>query len=152
MAKTNRTGGPQTKQGKLASSRNAIKTGSYSSLIILPGESEEDFRLPEEQFFKDFSPKDVAHSTMERSLAVITWKKLRAEKIEHAGLISALSLPFDLTDYHKLNLPFGRPQPSGILEWIKKLSDVAIQAWAVAIQSARHYLDLSPMIFELIPD
>jgi hypothetical protein len=149
MAKSNRTGGPKTDQGKLASSRNAIKTGSYSSLIILPGESEEDFRLLEEQFFKDFSPQDVAQSAMVRSLAVITWKKLRAEKIEHAGLIRTLSSPFDLTDYHKLNLPFGRHRGDVVLEWIKRLSDSAIQTWAVAIKSAQHCLEIFPTVAQL---
>ncbi len=71
MAKSNRTGGSKTDQGKLVTSRNAIKTGSYSSLIILPGESEQDLRLLEEQFFQDFSPEDVAQATLVRSLAII---------------------------------------------------------------------------------
>lgn len=57
MVNSNRTGGPKTQEGKLSVSRNAIKTGAYSSLIILPGESEEDFRQLEEQFIKDFSPQ-----------------------------------------------------------------------------------------------
>ena len=149
MAKTNRTGGPRTDQGKLASSRNAIKTGSYSSLIILPGESEDDFRLLEEQFFKDFSPQDVAQAAMVRSLTVITWKKLRAEKIEHAGLINVLSVPFDITDYHKLNLPFGRHQPLVILEWIKGMSEAAIEEWATVIEFAQEHLESLPEVAEL---
>jgi len=150
MAKSNRTGGPKTDQGKLASSRNAIKTGSYSSLIILPGESEEDFRLLEEQFFKDFSPQDVAQSAMVRSLAVITWKKLRAEKIEHAGLVQALSLPFSLTDVYKLELPFGRHQGSDILNWIRRLDDADIHAWAVAIKLVKQYIDTPPALAQLL--
>ena len=149
MVKSNRIGGPKTDQGKLASSRNAIKTGSYSSLIILPGESEEDFRLLEEQFFKDFSPQDVAQSAMVRSLAVITWKKLRAEKIEHAGLIHALSLPFVLNDFHKLDLPFGRHQGSNILNWIRRLDDADIHAWAVAIKLAQQFIDTPPTLAQL---
>ena len=149
MAKSNRTGGPRTDQGKLAASRNAIKTGSYSSLIILPGESEEDFRLLEEQFFKDFSPQDVAQSAMVRSLAVITWKKLRAEKIEHAGLIQALSIPFDLTDYHKLHLPFGRHQPTVVLEWVKRLSESDIKEWCVAVKLVRRFLEAGATVLEL---
>jgi len=149
MAKSNRTGGPRTDQGKLAASRNAIKTGSYSSLIILPGESEEDFRLLEEQFFKDFSPQDVAQSAMVRSLAVITWKKLRAEKIEHAGLIQALNLPFTLNDYHKLNLPFGRHQAGDILNWIGRLSDADTKEWEVAVKFAQQYLETPPTVAQL---
>jgi hypothetical protein len=150
MAKSNRTGGPKTDQGKLASSRNAIKTGSYSSLIILPGESEEDFRLLEEQFFKDFSPQDVAQSAMVRSLAVITWKKLRAEKIEHAGLVQALSLPFSLNDVYKLELPFGRHQGSDILNWIRRLDDAGIHEWAVAIKLVKQYIVNPPTLAQLL--
>lgn len=94
MVRSNRKGGPRTDQGKLVSSRNAIKTGSYSALIILPGESEEDFRILEEQFFKDFSPEDIAEAAMVRSLAGVVWKKLRAEKLEHSAMIRQLKAPF----------------------------------------------------------
>jgi len=85
LPRRKRSGGPQTEEGKKATSRNALKTGAYSSLIILPGESEDDFRALEEQFISDFSPRDIAEAAMVRNLAVITWKKLRVEKLEHAG-------------------------------------------------------------------
>lgn len=34
LPKRKRSGGPQTDAGKQASSRNALKTGAYSSLIV----------------------------------------------------------------------------------------------------------------------
>jgi len=149
MAKSSRSGGPKTDLGKLASSRNAIKTGSYSKLIILPGESEEDFRLLEEQLFNDFSPQDVAQSAMVRSLAVITWKKLRAEKIEHASLIHELTEPFTILDYHGRNLPFGSHTPEVILGWVNQLENNGIHDWLTAIKLARQFSQKGAEVSEL---
>ena len=43
MAKGNRTGGPKSELGKLASSKNSLKTGAYYVQQILPGENQKDF-------------------------------------------------------------------------------------------------------------
>ena len=43
MARGNRTGGPKTTAGKLASSKNALKTAAYAVTVILPGDQEEKF-------------------------------------------------------------------------------------------------------------
>jgi len=40
LPKIRRSGGPKTPEGKLVSSRNAIKTGAYAVQTLLPGESE----------------------------------------------------------------------------------------------------------------
>lgn len=37
LPKRKRSGGPRTESGKQAVSKNALKTGSYSSLVVLPG-------------------------------------------------------------------------------------------------------------------
>lgn len=115
----------------------------------MPGESEEDFRLLEQQFIQDFSPQDIAQSAMVRSLAVITWKKLRAEKIEHSGLLLALSTPFDLSDYHKLNLPFGKHNPQIVLDWLRRLSDEDIAEWVDAVRIVRRFLETDATVTEL---
>jgi hypothetical protein len=134
-----RSGGPQTEEGKKSSSRNALKTGAYSSLIILPGESEEDFRSLEEQFVLDFSPRDIAEATMVRSLAVLTWKKLRVEKLEHAGLIRELNNPFELPDYFLLKANFGEHDREKILG-LARLTDLEnIPDWKMAFQIAAKY-------------
>jgi hypothetical protein len=44
IPKSKRSGGPKTAEGKLAVANNALKTGSYSSRAVLPGESEEDLK------------------------------------------------------------------------------------------------------------
>lgn len=80
--RTPRSGGPKTPEGKLASSRNAIKTGTYAVQTLLPGESEEEFRGLEQLFIGDFAPVGISEAALVHSLAVIIWKKLRLEKLE----------------------------------------------------------------------
>jgi hypothetical protein len=90
IPKSKRSGGPQTAEGKLAVSSNALKTGSYSSRAILPGESEEDFKQLQDQFVKDFLPKNVAESMIVHQISSLTWKILRLQKLEDAHVLRAL--------------------------------------------------------------
>jgi hypothetical protein len=53
------SGGPKTIEGKLASSRNAIKTGAYAVQVLLPGESEKEFCELEQFFIDDFAPVGI---------------------------------------------------------------------------------------------
>ena len=87
LPKSRRSGGPKTVEGKLVSSRNAIKTGAYVVQVLLPGESEEEFRKLEQLFIEDFSPSGISEASQVHTLAVIVWKKLRLEKLEsrHIG-------------------------------------------------------------------
>jgi hypothetical protein len=134
-----RSGGPQTDEGKKSSSRNALKTGAYSSLIVLPGESEEDFKSLEEQFLLDFSPRDIAEATMVRSLAVITWKKLRVEKLEHARLVRELKGSFELPDYFKITANFGLHDREKILGLTRLTEPEDVPQWELAFQLAAQY-------------
>jgi hypothetical protein len=88
-----RSGGPKTYEGKLAASQNSLKTGSYSSLVVLPNESEAEFNQLLDQFNHDFKPVDVIEKTMINELVVITWKKLRLEKLEQSHLMIVLDAP-----------------------------------------------------------
>jgi hypothetical protein len=98
IPKSKRSGGPKTSSGRLNASKNALKTGAYSSMIVLPGESEEDFEKLHEQFMNDFMPSDVAESAMVYELAGLTWKKLRIEKLEHAAFIRSINLNITIKD------------------------------------------------------
>jgi len=90
LPKSRRSGGPKTTEGKLASSRNAIKTGAYAVQVILPSESEEEFRELEQLFIDDFSPSGISEASQVHALAVIVWKKLRLEKLESRHIRSLL--------------------------------------------------------------
>ena len=104
IQRSNRSGGPKTAEGKLAISNNALKTGSYSSRALLPGESEDDFKQLQDQFVKDFLPKNVAESLIVHQLSSLTWKILRLQKLEDAHVLRALHKPIGEGDLYRENL------------------------------------------------
>jgi hypothetical protein len=106
IPKSKRSGGPKTLEGKVASSRNAVKTGSYSSQIALSSEEEADFKAFESEFMNDFEPLGVVESSMAHELAVLAWKKLRLERVEHQLMRDQLKAPITPQEY--IDAGFGR--------------------------------------------
>jgi hypothetical protein len=104
IPKSKRSGGPKTAEGKLAVASNALKTGSYSSRAVLPGESEEDFKQLQDQFVKDFLPKNVAESMIVHELSNLTWKLLRLTKLEDAHFLRAINQPISEIDLRREGL------------------------------------------------
>ena len=149
MAQSKRTGGPKTAVGKMASAQNAIKTGAYSSLIILPGESEEDFRELEEQFVRDFNPEDVVAATMVHTLTVLTWKKLRAQKIEHAGLVRTLTTNFSSSEYYKFNYPAAISDLAPVLTLVDAMSQIEEDERRLAFSFCKQFIQTTPTCQEL---
>jgi len=149
LPRRKRSGGPQTEEGKKTTSRNALKTGAYSSLIILPGESEDDFRALEEQFIHDFSPRDIAEATMVRNLAIITWKKLRVEKLEHAGLIRQLHEPFELPEYFKVQFDFEGHAQEKVLGLARVTEVDHLPQWRLGFQLFRQFSKQGATVKEL---
>ena len=64
-----------------------MRTGAYAAQVVLPGEDLVHFQELEQQFLHDFDPSDVAQSVLVHQLAVITWKKLRLDRIEHSNYL-----------------------------------------------------------------
>jgi hypothetical protein len=149
MAQSKRTGGPKTEAGKMASAKNAIKTGAYSTLIILPGESEKDFQELEEQFVRDFSPEDIVAATMVHNLTVLTWKKLRAQKIEHAGLVRTLSANFASSEYSKFKFPAAISDVRSMLALVDEMSQIEEEQWRFAFGFCNKFIDDIPTDQEL---
>jgi hypothetical protein len=106
VTKSKPSGGPQTEEGKKNASRNSLKTGTYSKLIVLPNESQEEFDQLVEQFQKDFYPKDAVEMMLVREMAVITWKKLRLEKLEHEYCTRQLAAQVTLEEFLSINALF----------------------------------------------
>lgn len=104
IPKSKRSGGPKTPQGKLAISGNAIKTGSYSARAILPGESEDEYKQIQEQFIKDFMPRNVAESMILHELSNLTWKLLRLQKLEDAHFLRMMNRPISEVDLRQEGL------------------------------------------------
>ena len=101
-----RSGGPKTVEGKLAVSQNALKTGAYSSLAVLPNENPEEFNQLVDQFKHDFHPADVIENSLVHELATLTWKKLRLEKLEQAVFVKKLNAPISLEELIECGLKF----------------------------------------------
>jgi hypothetical protein len=99
MARGNRTGGPKTQLGKLASSNNSLKTGAYSVQQILPGERQEDFDELHKMFVDDFQPIGVVEASLVHEIALLAWKKLRLERVENQYLYGVLNATLTSEEY-----------------------------------------------------
>lgn len=106
VTKAKPSGGPQTDEGKKIASRNSLKTGTYSKLVVLANESQEEFDQLVEQFQKDFYPKDAVEMMLVREMAVITWKKLRLEKLEHDYCTRQLAAQITLEEFFSIDHRF----------------------------------------------
>ena len=59
-----RSGGPKTTKGKLTVAQNALKTGTYSNLAVLPYEDPEEFNQLLNYFIHDFQPADIIETSL----------------------------------------------------------------------------------------
>lgn len=98
IPKAKRGGGPKSEAGKLAASGNAIKSGVYSNKVAILGESQEDFQKLFDEFVASLKPEGGIEQSLVYELAVITWKKLRLDKLERDTLSSALTKPVKAND------------------------------------------------------
>ncbi|QWD80058.1 hypothetical protein ICV01_01700 [Polynucleobacter sp. MWH-Spelu-300-X4] len=105
MARGNRTGGPKTQLGKLASSKNSLKTGAYSVQQILPGERQEDFEELHKMFIDDFQPIGVVEASLVHEISLLAWKKLRLERVENQYLYGVLNATLIPEEYFAAGLP-----------------------------------------------
>lgn len=100
-----RGGGPKTAEGKLAVSKNALKTGAYSTALLLPGEFEADFQELYESLLTELQAEGILESTLVRELTVLTWKRLRVEQIEHRLILGKLEAPASKEEFFEAGLP-----------------------------------------------
>lgn len=117
--KSRKSGGPKSPEGKLVSSRNALKFGAYSKQAVLPGENPEDLHELEDLFIADFSPKGVTELSLVNELAILTWKKLRLERIENNYLVGLLNATETATDFFEAGFP-----PRSGVDWL--LNDLSM--------------------------
>ena len=89
----NRSGGPRSVAGIQAVSANAIKAGAYAAQVVLPGEDAGQFEDLEAQLMRDFGPIGMAEVAMVHDLAVLTWKRLRVDRVEHSVMLQMMQSP-----------------------------------------------------------
>ena len=73
-------GGPKTPEGKAITSKNSVKHGCRSRILILPGEKQEDFDAIEQRWYDCYQPRDAATFELVDQLVLNRWLFERAEK------------------------------------------------------------------------
>ncbi len=86
--------GPVTEEGKLASSRNALKHGALSSCIVLPGEDEKSFQSLAAQLFAELRPVGSTEEDLVEMMAVARWRRTRVWALETSSLAKQMNQEF----------------------------------------------------------
>jgi len=144
-----RTGGPKTGEGKIASSKNAMKSGVYSSLVVLPGENESHFHELEQRLFDDFKVQGLVESALAHDLAVFTWKRMRLERLEKEHLIRKLDKPIDSRELSDAGLSPPR-HADHFLKEIEDYSESDFEAFRTNIDLIEGWLKPQPSLDQLI--
>jgi hypothetical protein len=140
MIQGKRSGGPQTSEGKLASSQNSLKTGVYSRKVTLINESEDEFNQLLEQFMVDFAPRDIIESVLVRDLAIISWKKLRLEGLEQSSLVRQLSRPIKSAEYSQQGIKIN-PDAVWAIDYLDGLTEGEVEHYERARKEAQSWWD-----------
>jgi hypothetical protein len=98
MLKSQRTGGPKTEAGKKAVSLNALKSGVYAKMVVLPNESERDFMELHAQLLKDYAAQGAVETNLVLQLTIQMWKKARLDRLEHATMMRLMHKPLSDVD------------------------------------------------------
>jgi len=101
--KSKRSGGPRTAEGKEVASRNSLKTGAYSQVIVLPGEDPSDFDELQQYFYVDFKVQSAIEISLVNDLAAIAWKKMRLQRLEQEHTINRLKTPIAEHELKQVN-------------------------------------------------
>lgn len=71
---------------------------------MLPNENQEDFDQLSAQITHALKPADFVENSLAHDLAVITWKKLRLEKLEQAYFLKKLNEPITQEEFNSCGL------------------------------------------------
>ncbi len=74
--------GPKTEEGKAAVAQNALKHGLFSTLIIVNGETQEDFDMFRDQMLAELLPVGIIESVLAERIISLAWRLRRAEVME----------------------------------------------------------------------
>ena len=88
----------------------SLKTSANAIQVVLPGEEAAQFAELEQLLVHDFEPVGVAEAAMVHDLAVLTWKKLRVDRVEHAVMMQTALQPLPEDTIAKLFGPGWLPQ------------------------------------------
>lgn len=130
IPKRKRSGGPKTEEGKAVASANSIKTGAYSSLVVLPNESSEDFQKLMNEFFLSLSPQGIVEEAIVQDLVAITWRKMRLDDLQRSAEERILSKPLRAID---INVEF---RIDNEYDWL--IQDISVLTEDLYQESIKH--------------
>jgi hypothetical protein len=78
--------GVRSRAGKARSSRNAIRHGIFSDIVVLPGESRIKYQSLLEELSKSLQPEGGVEDLLVEKLAIITWRYRRLLVAEGAEI------------------------------------------------------------------
>ena len=164
LTRSNRSGGPQTPEGKAKTSKNALKTGVYSAMVLLPNESETDFEELVTLFCQDLQVVGPIESMYAKQLAGFTWKRMRLEQLEHRITLEGLARYPTIEEFRKVNLKV----PYGVESYLKgfgKFDEADFASYRRRLEQVQRYIDNGldqeelqrlaaedPLMFEWIAD
>jgi hypothetical protein len=116
--------GPITGEGKKRISGNAIKTGFYSTHLILPGESEEEFLNLKETLNAQLGSKNLISEYLIHDLTVLLWKRMRLLSVEHRVIQHLIEQPITQKELEPfLSINWQKDCARSILEEIDSIDE-----------------------------
>ena len=80
-------GGPRTEEGKQRASQNAVKHGLFArKLVLLDGETQQQYDDLLERFLEDHKPEGPAEEFLVRHLADLAWRLSRIPNLEASAI------------------------------------------------------------------
>jgi len=87
--------GPKSPHGKLASSRNALKHGLLASSLLLPDESPTHFKELADSLLLEFCPQTPVELMLVQRMLAAQWRLLRVWAFEQAGMLQQTAASLD---------------------------------------------------------
>ena len=78
--------GPVTEEGKLTSSRNALKHGILSDTVLLPGENPASFEADAQDLFEEHKPVGHTEQELLEIMIIARWRRTRIWMLERTCL------------------------------------------------------------------
>lgn len=111
-----RSTGPRTDQGKVRSSRNAMKFGIFSSQVLLPGEDAETYESFRAGMYRRLRPVDELERMLADRVVLAGWKLRRVQAAEAFRYDESRE---KMSDWERVNGKLAKvpPVPGKVVAW-----------------------------------
>lgn len=91
-ANAQKSTGPRTENGKQRSRLNAMSSGLYAKIRVLPHESSLAYHLIAQQIFDELQPQGPVEEAIAQQIVADIWRLRRLDAAEHAYLRQVIEL------------------------------------------------------------